>query len=153
MTTVVRHAEDAGVTVSAEIPAEWSELAADGYVLIAGGPLDPETGTMTPAVQVTLRHAPDADVVWQTMRAAAADLPEAEIAFEARRSRGTDEEAVLEVVHRSTVTAATQLTILRTVFSGARSETLSVVATCGGGASTEARDTLRRIAASVKVVT
>jgi hypothetical protein len=150
MTTIVRLVQDAGITVSAEVPAGWSELSADGYVLIVGGALDAGTDTMVPVVQVTLRHASDADTVWQTLTTAAAQLPEADVAFEVRRPRGADMEAVLEVVHRSPVTGASQLSILRTVFSASRSEALSVVATCGGGASPEARDALRRIVASVE---
>lgn len=151
MTTVLRHVEDAGVTVAADLPAEWSELAADGYVLIAGGSLDASVGTMAPVVQVTLRHAGDADAVWDTLRRAAAELPEAVLAFEARNPRDDGEEAVLEVVHRSSVTGATQVSILRTVFFPARSQALSVVGTCGGGASSAARDALRRVVASVEV--
>jgi len=151
VTTVVRHVEDADLTVQADIPADWSELTADGYVLVAGGRMDGETETMAPVLQVTLRRAADADAVWQTVRSAAAELPEGEVAFEARRPTDGGEEAVLEVVHLSAVTGGTQVSILRTVFLADRSLTLSVVGTCGGGASPETRDALRRIIASVQV--
>lgn len=120
-------------------------------MLVAGGRLDDADGTMVPVVQVTLRSATDADTVWQTLLDGAADLPEAHEAFRARRPHGTGEEAVLEVVHRSPVTGGIRLSILRTVYLPERSQVLSVVATCGGAASPESRDALRRIVAPVAV--
>ena len=154
MTRVLRRVRDtgtdAGVEVSAEIPEHWSELTVDGYVLVVGGPLDDQDGTLLPVVQVTLRSAADADTVWQTLLDGAAALPEAHEAFRARRPLGPDEESVLEVVHRSPVTGGTQVSILRTVFRPERSQVVSVVGTCGGAASPQTRDSLRRIVASVQ---
>jgi hypothetical protein len=152
-TAVVRHIEGSSVDVSAEIPDDWSELTVEGYVLVVGGRLDDVDGTMVPVVQVTLRSATDAEAVWQTLVDGAAGLPEAHEAFRARRPHGTGEEAVLEVVHRSPVTGGTQVSVLRTVFLPERSQVLSVVATCGGAATAEALDALRRIVASVAVST
>ena len=150
MTRVLRHVQDAGVEVSAEIPAHWSELTVDGYVLVVGGPLGDQGGTALAVVQVTLRSAADADAVWQTLLDGAAGLPDAHEAFRTRRPLGPDEESVVEVVHRSPMTGGTQVSILRTVFRPARSQVISVVGTCGGAASPATRDALRRIVASVR---
>jgi hypothetical protein len=60
-------------------------------------------------------------------------------------------ETVAEIAHRSDVTDATQISMYRTIFLPDKGMAVSVVATCGGGASEAARDALRDAVTSVSV--
>ena len=149
---VVRDVIDVGLRVRLTIPTGWKEAPVEGSVLVVGGPLQDSEHTLVPSVQIGLRRAESAEAVNDAVGGVVRELDEPAVAFEGAGAgpRGLHE-AALEVAHRSKLTRATQVSMFRSIFLADKELALSVVGTIGGGASTDARDTLRQIIRSVSV--
>ena len=149
---IVRDVTDVGLSVRLRIPPWWSEVQADGTILFAGGPLEDNDQTLVPSVQVRVEAAADAQAAQAAVAGVAEVLTEAVVAF---RTSGHDRsghpQTIAEIAHRSDLTGATQVSMFRTVYVEDRRMAVSLIATCGGAASEDARDALRDVVASMSV--
>jgi hypothetical protein len=149
---VVRDVTDVGIRLGLRVPASWSEIDVDGAVLVVGGRLEDNDQTMVPSVQVRVQPADDAGSATAAVKGVTELLREAVVLFE-RSGQGPAgfPETVAEIAHRSDVTDATQISMFRTIYLPDPGMAVSVVATCGGGASEAARDALREVVTSLSV--
>ena len=149
---VVRDVVDVGLRVVVQIPPTWSEIEADGTILFVAGRLEDNDETLLPSVQVRVEAAPDAQVAHAAVAGVADVLQEAVVAFETSgHDQAGNPQTIAEIAHRSELTGATQTSMFRTVFVEDRQVAVSLIATCGGGASEEARDALRDVVVSMSV--
>jgi hypothetical protein len=151
-TTLTRDLTDVGIRLEATVPATWKEIEVEGAVLVVGGRLEDNDQTLVPSVQVRVMKAEDEQSAAAAVTGVTAVLDEAKVLFE-RTGEGAFglPETVAEVAHRSSVTNATQISMFRTIFLPDKKLAVSIVGTCGGGASEEARDALRDIVTSIRV--
>ena len=152
MLEVVRDVTDVGIRIRMRVPASWSEIDVEGAVLVVGGRLEENDQTMVPSVQVRVQPADDAESAAAAVTGVTELLRDAAVLFE-RSGQGPAgfPETVAEIAHRSDVTDATQISMFRTIYLPDKGMAVSVVATCGGGASEAARDALRDAVTSVSV--
>jgi hypothetical protein len=149
---VVRDVTDVGIRIRMRVPAAWSEIDVEGAVLVVGGRLEDNDQTMVPSVQVRVQPADDAESAAAAVTGVTELLREAVVLFERSGEGPTGfPETVAEIAHRSDVTDATQISMFRTIYLPDKGMAVSVVATCGGGASEAARDALRDAVTSVSV--
>jgi hypothetical protein len=148
----VRDITDVGIRLTATVPAAWSEIDVEGAVLVVGGRLEDNDQTLVPSVQVRVQPADDAGSAAAAVTGVRDLLREAVVLFE-RSGEGPAgfPETVAEIAHRSDVTNATQISMFRTIYLPDPRSAISIVATCGGGASEAARDALRGVVTSVSV--
>lgn len=154
MTEVVRDIADAGIRITLQVPDHWSEIRVDGVALVVAGRLEDNDQTLEPSLQIRVQPAPDAEAAAAAVAGVADVLTDAQVVFErALVDPDGRPETVAEVAHRNDITGATQISMFRTFYLEGKHLAVSVVASCGGAASQEARDRLREMVLSVRLGT
>jgi hypothetical protein len=152
MIEVVRDVVDIGIRVVVSVPATWSEVAVEGALLVVGGPLENHEQTLVPTLQLRVREVNDVSEAESVVFSPIDVLSDAEILYQ---WSGVDadgrQECISELAHRSGVTGATQISMFRSIRLSTNQLALNALATCGGGASQEARDILRGVVTSISV--
>jgi hypothetical protein len=151
MTRLSRHVEDLAFSFDIECPDDWREFELAGSLLTLAGHLGEPEGSLVPTIQVRITPAKDAVSGFGELRSGLIALPEVALLGESADVDSEPAYYTLGVAYVNSVTDATEIQTLLSIFSSEPPCLVTAVGICGGGAPEEVVNKLLAIVQTLRI--
>ena len=151
MTRLSRHVGDLAISFDIECPDDWREFELAGSLLTLAGHLGEPEGSLVPTIQVRITPAKDAVSGFGELRSGLIALPEVALLGESADVDSEPAYYTLGAAYVNSVTDATEIQTLLSIFSSEPPCLVTAVGICGGGAPEDVVNKLLAIVQTLRI--